>query len=124
MAMDCEDSWNSTKDRRLSVSEKISKKVYKGLNTSFVFGACYGSFLLKAPEYVTPILILPDFDIYERHWKKRNPNDKQGNNVRYCECQKIAEKNKNLLVLHQPHDECIDVTIYRICELIINNNNL
>ena len=74
MAMDCEDSWNSTKDRRLSVSEKISKKVYKRfsmrfqnygflekdgrytglkkisekvykeLNTSFVFGACYGNF--------------------------------------------------------------------------------
>ena len=121
MAMDGEDSWNKNKDNcRLSGLKKITKKVYEELNTSFVFGACYGKYLLNAPEYVIPILILPDFDVYERRWKKRNPNDTQNHNGRYRECQEIAKGHKNILVLHQPQDECIDVTIYRICELIIN----
>ena len=118
MAMDGEDSWNN--GNRLSGLKKITKKVYEELNTSFVFGACFGKYLLEAPEYVIPILILPDFDVYKRRWKKRNPNDTQNNNGRYRECQKIAKEHKNILVLHQPQDECIDVTIYRICEMIID----
>jgi len=119
MAMDGEDPWNRG-DCRLSGLQKMTKKVYEELNSSFVFGACYGHYLLEAPEYVIPVLILPAFDVYERRWKKRNPNDTQSHNRRYKQCKEIAEKNKNILVLRQAQDECVDVTIYRICEMIFN----
>ena len=140
MAMDGEDPWNTGKEwvngrwvttkRRKSQIElltglkNISEKVHKKLNTSFVFGACFGHFLESAPEYVIPILILPEPDVYDRRWKSRNPNDKQNYAGRYKICQRIAKNNKNILVLRQPQDEYIDVTIYRICELIINKLSL
>lgn len=124
MAMDCEDPWN--KENRCTGLAEMTEKVYKELNTSFVFGACFGRYLLTAPKYVIPVLLLPDFNVYETRWKQRNPNDKQDHNNRYKDCQEIAEKHKNIFVLHQKQDECIDVTIYRICEMILNfqDNNM
>ena len=115
--------WN----HNISDLVNITEKVHQELNTSFVFGACHCGNLVQAPKYVIPILILPDINVYKRRFKKRNPNDIQDYKESHKECQilakKIAEKKvkyKNILVLHQPIDECIDVTIYRICELIIN----
>ena len=137
MAMDCEDPWNKNKcggchncHCRLTGLTKITEKVYNELNTSFVFGACHGKYLPKAPEYVHTVLILPDKQVYEKRWKKRGEmenkykNDGQNYNGRYKLCQEIAKKYKdNILILHQPIEECIDVTIYRICQLIINKIN-
>lgn len=125
MALDCEDYWNKSKSIcRLSGLKKMTEKVYKNLNTSFIFGACLGKYLLKAPEYVIPILILPDIDVYNRRWKNKNPNNKQDHNGHYKICQEIANKHKNINILRQSQDECIDTTIYRICEMIINKLSL
>ncbi len=123
MAMDCEDPWNRGCKGHLSGLKDMTEKVNKELNTSFVFGACFGRFLESAPKYVIPVLILPEFNVYTKRWKNRNPNDTQQHNSRYKICKEIANTNKNILVLHQPIEECVDVTIYRICELILNKIN-
>ena len=52
MALDGEDPWNSD----LSGLKKMTEKVHNELNTSFVFGACYGKYLKEAPKYVFPVL--------------------------------------------------------------------
>ena len=121
MALDCEDHWNTGQPRFSGLLE-MKKKEKNDLNSSFVFGACYGKFLQKAPEFVIPVLLFPSFDVYQRRWKKRNPNDNQSNNKRYKICENIYNNNKNnkILVLHQPIEESVDVTIYRICEMILN----
>ena len=122
MALDCEDPWNLKEKSRLSGLINMTHKVKKELNSSFVFGSCYGNYLKKAPEFVIPVLLFPTFDIYQKRWKKRNPNDKQSNNKRYKLCENIYKNNKNnkILVVHQPVIESVDVTIYRICEMILN----
>ena len=121
MAMDGEDPWASgVKNEKLTGLIRISEKVHEELNCSFVFGACFENYLIKAPKYVIPILLLPSPDVYERRWKKRNKGDCQDHEGRYRSSKNISEKFKEtVLTLHQPSDECVDTTIYRICELII-----
>jgi hypothetical protein len=123
MAMDGEDSW--AHPSRLKKLIEVTEKVHNELNSSFVFGSCYENYLINAPKYVIPILLLPSPDVYEQRWKTRNKNDCQDHNGRYKASKNIAEKCKdNILIIEQPIDENVDVTIYRICELIIDKYDL
>ena len=124
MTLDGEYLWNKNyKYNRFQGLTNISNKIYNELNCSFVLGACYGKYLLEAPKYVIPILLLPDKNVYTKRWKNRNPNDKQPHEKRYNDCVNLS-KNAKILTLHQPINESIDVSIYRICDLIINKYNL
>jgi hypothetical protein len=68
---------------------------------------------------------MPSPDVYEKRWKTRNKNDCQDHNGRYKTSKNIAEKCKdNILIIEQPIDENVDVTIYKICELIIEKYDL
>ena len=69
-----------------------------------------------------PILILPEYNIYESRWKNRNPNLKRRDNFlgRYKRCERISKENDGkIIVIDQPVDESVDVTIYRICEQVL-----
>lgn len=120
MALDSEDRTFNRPFPNLEGLQTVTEKANNELNTSFVFGAGCGKFLLGAPDYVYPILILPEQDVYTRRWRNRNLVN-QSQQKYYNEDLEIAKNHKNILVLHQPIEETVDTTIYRICELIINN---
>lgn len=120
MALDSEDRNFNRPFPNLKGLQTITEKANNELNTSFVFGAGCGKFLQGAPDYVYPILILPDQNVYTMRWRNRNLIN-QNQQKYYNEDLEIAKNNKNILVLNQPIEESVDTTIYRICELVINN---
>jgi len=98
----------------------VSQKIYNELNCSFVIGAAKGKYMLNPPEYIFPVLILPEKNVYKRRFKKCRKSSEIPMK-RYQEDLEISNTNKDILVLHQPIEESIDTTIYRICDLIINS---
>lgn len=120
MTLDSEDpTFYNMSSRGIKGLQQVTEKVNKELDCSFVIGAGCGNFLLDAPDYVIPILILPEQSVYTKRWKSRN-NVPQNHQKWYEEDVEIAKTNKDILVLHQPIDECVETTIYRICELVLN----
>jgi len=121
MALDGEDHWNREK---LNGIIKMSEKANNELNTTFVFGACYGKYLLEAPDYVIPVLIFPDKDVYKKRLEWRDTQGPKKQQLlakeRYITDEEIAKGDNKVLVLRQKVEECVDVTICRICELILN----
>ena len=124
MALDGEDPWNRDKRQRLNGLKKMSEKANNELKTTFVFGACYGNYLLEAPEYVIPVLIFPDPDVYKKRLEWRDTKGPKKQQLlakeRYRTDEQIAKGDNRVLVLRQKIDECVDVTICRICELILS----
>ena len=113
MAVDCEIFGTS---RCLAVLQRTTTTVRKYGRTAYVFGACYGSYLLKAPEFVVPVLLLPTFEIYTRRWQKRNPNDRQ-NHVRrwHSDHDKVASIKRTVTINQTDDRECLDATVHRVC---------
>jgi hypothetical protein len=114
MSLDAEDPWSKGNIVKL---KDVTEKVYKNLTASFVFGACFGQWLVHAPEYVYPILLLPSQDVYERRWKKRDISDSQNHHHHWEVCNSLVG-TKNIRTLFQDSDENIDTTIMRICQLV------
>ena len=53
----------------------VTKRVRQTQQTAFVFGACVEFFLLDAPGYAVPVLLMPGHDVYTRRWRTRKKND-------------------------------------------------
>jgi len=112
MALDCEDTWaNGPRKENL-----ISATYYARKNgtSAFVFGAQYETFLLDAPGYVVPVLLMPDRDVYKGRWQARDVNDRQDHEGRYKKTVSVSRQRKTLTI-EQHKAESVDATIFRIC---------
>lgn len=127
-ALDCEDRWTchprppgAKRDcGNFDVLERMTN-VAAGRDMPVVFGACLENFLERAPPGVVPVLLLPDRAVYTARWKEREildvryHNDTQPHERRYNTSVEIA-KNESVVTIRQPHGECVDRTVLRICE--------
>ena len=112
MALDCEDNW--AKPKRLETLITVTQRAHDKGTSAFVFGACFSSFLPEAPQYVFPIVLLPDPGVYRERWQTRDKNDLQNHDGRYKEAVSASEQNR-IISIRQHEAESIDATIFRIC---------
>ena len=125
MVLDCEDKWAHGQLKPL-IAESRNAQVHG--QTAFVFPACYSQYLTSAPDFVIPVVLLPDHDVYTQRWKERERlwlnlgigPDKQDHITRYKQTSEVAARLErdspgHSVVLRQHEDECPDYTIYRIC---------
>jgi hypothetical protein len=128
MVLDCEDRWNrnsespgNLKARLLGGLLKVSDVANKTKQSGFLMGACFEDYLLSAPTYVVPVLLFPDFDVYTRRWHTRNPHDPQDHEMRWGKTQEISNSSDRIVTIVQDSDdECVDATLFRICEGVNN----
>ena len=124
-ALDCEDRWTCHPGRHrncgnFDVLERITR-LSASRNMSVVFGACREAFLRRAPAGVIPVLLLPGREVYTARWQARQVsdtryrNDTQPHERRYNESVWVAT-NSSVAVIYQPHEECVDRTVLRICK--------
>ena len=120
--LECEDKW-ARKNRLESIYN--GSLLAANLQSSLIVAACDETYLLRAPDMVVPILILPTFDVYTERWKNRNPKDTQHHNERFNSSVRISmEMNTKVRVLHQYVEESVDETVRRICEIVKQEQRL
>ena len=120
--LECEDKW-ARKNRLESIYN--GSLLAANLQSYLIVAACDETYLLRAPDMVVPILILPTFDVYTERWKNRNPKDTQHHNERFNSSVRISmEMNTKVRVLHQYVEESVDETVRRICEIVKQEQRL
>ena len=120
--LECEDKW-ARKNRLESIYN--GSLLAANLQSSLIVAACDETYLLRAPDMVVPILILPTFDVYTERWKNPNPKDPQHHNERFNSSVRISmEMNTKVRVLHQYVEESVDETVRRICEIVKQEQRL
>ena len=110
-AADCENMDN------FSTFLTVTETALRHRSSAVAFGACYASTLRDAPVGVVPILLLPEKEVYTRRWMNRNPNDPQEHDTQYAEAAKAANHPRTS-VIFQPAEECVDQTVWRICNAV------
>ena len=85
--------------------------------SSFAFGGCYSDYLEAAPAYVIPVLLLPSESVNKRRFTGRNNPEKNAQDLDHFRKMAIKTfKNPNITTIIQNEDECVDRTVWRVCE--------
>ena len=89
-------------------------------SSSVAFGACVPRYLARAPPGVVRFLLLPEKEVYTRRWQNRNPSDTQSHDKLLEEAVNVS-KAPTIRVISQPVDECVDQTVWRMCNELKNS---
>jgi hypothetical protein len=103
--------------KNFSDFKALSEHTVRSRPSAVAFDACGSAFLKEAPAGVVPILLLPEKEVYTRRWLNRNPNDTQDHEGLFDEAVQAA-KHPRTRIIYQPVEECVDQTVWRICNAI------
>ena len=104
----------------LQTLQKITSIALEHGSSSVAFGACFPRYLARAPPGVVRFLLLPEKEVYTRRWQNRNPSDTQSHDELLEEAVNVS-KAPSTRVVYQPVDECVDQTVWRMCNELKRN---
>jgi len=100
---------------------RTSHEVLVNGTSSYVFAACFLKILRSKPSFVNTVLLFPNKSVYHQRWNTRSPNGNSKYDKQWLLAATMAKLFKNdasVSINRQSTSECVDQTVFRICQNI------